>query len=158
LYEAHGNFYDGTGPYYLDSVDLNADSVVVKNNGWYPDPSDRWAAFGEAPLAEATLDGPAQIKIGEQAVFTVSLTMQASGDPYPSADIKEVMFLIYDSQGLTVYVGAGKATGTDGQYTLIVPTNVTSTLVAGSGRIEAAAVLIPVAIPAFTSLDYVVVP
>jgi hypothetical protein len=48
--------------------------------------------------------------------------------------------------------------GSDGKYTLTVPANITSTLVAGTGRIEAAAVLITVAIPAFTSLDYTVVP
>ena len=41
---------------------------------------------------------------------------------------------------------------------LTIPADVTSKLVAGTGKIEAAAVLIPVAIPAFTSLDYTVVP
>jgi hypothetical protein len=50
------------------------------------------------------------------------------------------------------------AAGEDGQYTLTVPADVASKLVAGSGRIEVATVLVPVAIPAFTSQDYVVVP
>jgi len=158
-YTAQHHFWDGTGPYYLASVDLNAGSAVVKNNGWFTDPSDRWSRFGTAPLAVAALDGPAQIKIGDQAVFNVTLTMKSSGAAYASSDVKEVKFLIYDAQGKTVYVGAGVATaGADGKYTLTVPTDVTSKLVAGSGRIEAAAVLIPVAIPAFTTLDYTVVP
>jgi len=156
-YTAVGHFWDGTGPYYLASVDLNAGSAVVKNNPDYVDLADRWSAFGEAPLAEAVLDGPAQLKIGDQAEFTVALTTK-SGDPYPSADVKEVKFLLYNDKGETVYVGAGVAAGEDGQFTLTVPADVSSKLVAGSGRIEAAAVLIPVAIPAFTSLDYVVVP
>jgi len=157
-YTAHGHFWDGTGPYYLDSVDLNAGSAVVKNNPDFVDAADRWSAFGDAPLAVAVLDGPGQVKIGAEAVFTVALTAKATGDVYPSADVKEVKFLIYDASGATVYVGAGVASGTDGEFTLTVPADVTSLLVAGSGRIEAAAVLIPVAIPAFTSLDYVVVP
>ena len=82
---------------------------MVKNNPEYPDLADRWSAFGEAPLGEAALDGPAQVKIGEEAVFTVTVTYKSSGDPYPSADIKEVKFLVYDDTGATVYVGAGVA-------------------------------------------------
>lgn len=157
-YTAHGHFWVGTGPYFLDSVDLNAGSAVVKTNPDYADSADRWSAFGEAPLAVAVLDGDAQVKIGAESVFTVTLTSKATGDPYPTADVREVKFLIYDATGATVYVGVGVAGASDGVFTLTVPVDVTSKLVAGSGRIEAAAVLIPVAIPAFTSLDYVVVP
>jgi peptide/nickel transport system substrate-binding protein len=157
-YTARGNFWDGTGPYYLASVDLNAGSAVVKTNPKYADPADRWSRFGEAPLAVATLDGPAQVKIGAETAFTVTLTKKSDGSPYASADVKAVKFLIYDDQGKTVYVGEGTAGGSDGVYTLTVPADVTSKLVAGTGRIEAAAVLIPVAIPAFTTLDYTVVP
>jgi hypothetical protein len=65
---------------------------------------------------------------------------------------------LYNDKGETVYVGSGEPTGEDGQFTLTVPAAETSKLTAGSGRIEAAAVLNPVAIPAFTSVDYVVVP
>jgi len=155
-YTEHGHFWVGTGPYFLDSVDLNAKSAVVKNNPDFPDLADRWAGFGEPKLADATLDGPAQVKIGDQAVFNLTVTLQ-SGDAYPTSDIKEVKFLIYNDQGETVYVGAGEPTG-EGTFALTVPTDVTTKLVAGTGRIEAAAVLVPVAIPAFTTLDYVVVP
>lgn len=158
-YTARGHFWDGTGPYYLASVDLNAGSAVVKNNTAFIDPADRWSKFGQAPLAVAALDGPAQVNIGKDAVFNLTLTAKADGSPYATANVKEVKFLIYDAQGATVFVGAGVAVaGSDGKYTLTVPASVTSTLVAGTGRIEAAAVLIPVAIPAFTSLDYTVVP
>ena len=157
-YNTNHNFWDGTGPYYLASVDLNAGSAVVKNNPNYVDLADRWSAFGQAPLAVAALDGPAQVKIGADAVFTATLTKKSDGTPYANADVKAVKFLIYDSSGATVYVGAGVAGATDGQFTLTVPADVTSKLVAGTGRIEAAAVLIPVAIPAFATLDYTVVP
>jgi hypothetical protein len=158
-YTARGHFWDGTGPYYLASVDLNAQSAVVKNNPDYVDQADRWSRFGVAPLGVAVLDGPAQVKIGAEAVFNAAFTMKSTGDPYPSADIKEVKFLVYDAQGVTVYVGTGAAVaGSDGKFTLTVPTDVTAKLVAGSGRIEVAGVFIPVAIPAFTQLDYVVVP
>jgi peptide/nickel transport system substrate-binding protein len=156
-YAARGHFWDGTGPYYLASVDLNAFSAVVKNNPDYVDLADRWSAFGEAPLADAALDGPSQVKIGDEAVFNVAVTRK-NGDPYPSSDIKQVKFLLYNEKGETVYVGEGEATSEDGQYTLTVSSDVTAKLTAGSGKIEVAVVLIPAAIPAFTSLEYVVVP
>lgn len=157
-YAARGHFWDGTGPYYLESVDLNAGSAVVKNNPDFPDLSDRWSAFGVAPLAEVTLDGPAQVKVGEAAEFTAAFTYKSSGDAYPTADIKAVKFLLYDETGATVYVGAGAAAGEEGVFTLTIPADVSAKLVAGSGRIEVAGVMIPVAIPAFTSFDYVVMP
>ena len=157
-YGDRGHFWDGTGPYYLASVDLNAGAAVVKNNPDYVDLADRWSAFGTAPLAEAALDGPAQLKVGQEAVFNVVLTYKNGGDPYPNADVREVKFLLYDDKGATVYVGAGVAGAEDGSFTLTVPADVAGKLVAGSGRIEVAAVLNPVAIPAFASLDYVVVP
>ncbi len=157
-YGARGHLWVGTGPYFLDAVDLNAGSAVVKNNPDFVDLSDRWAKFGQAPLAEAALDGPAQVKVGEAVDYTATFTYKASGDAYPSADIKAVKFLLYDETGATVYVGAGVATADDGVYTLTIPADVSAKLVAGAGRIEVAAVLVPVAIPAFTSLDYVVLP
>ncbi len=157
-YATFGHFWIGTGPYYLHSVDLNAFTAVVRNNGYFPDPSDRWSEFAEAPLAEATLDGPDQIKIGEAAEFKATFTYKASGEPYPTADIKKVKFLIYDETGATVYVGEGVATGEEGVFTLTIPADVSAQLIAGAGRIEVAGVFIPVAIPAFASQDYVVVP
>jgi peptide/nickel transport system substrate-binding protein len=157
-YTARGHFIVGTGPYYLDSVDLNGFTAVVKNNPEFPDLADRWSKFGVAPMGEAALDGPGQVKIGDEAVFTVTLTNRNTGDVYPTADVKEVKFLLYNDKGETVYVGAGVATADEGVFTLTIPADVSAALVAGTGSIEAAAVLIPVAIPAFTSLDYVVVP
>ncbi len=157
-YADKGHFWVGTGPYYLDSVDLNGFTAVVKNNPDFPDLADRWAAFGTPPMGEAALDGPAQVKIGEETVFTVALTNRNTGEAYPTADVREMKFLLYNDKGETVYVGVGVATADEGVFTLTIPADVAATLVAGTGKIEAAAVLIPVAIPAFTSLDYVVVP
>ena len=153
-----GHFWVGTGPYYLDTVDLNGFTASVKNNPEFPDLADRWSSFGVAPMGEAELDGPGQVKIGAEAVFTVTLTNRNTGDAYPTADVKEMKFLLYNDKGETVYVGAGVATADEGVFTLTIPADVSATLVAGTGSIEAAAVLVPVAIPAFTSLDYVVVP
>jgi peptide/nickel transport system substrate-binding protein len=157
-YTAHGHIWVGTGPYFADSFDLNAGSAVIKNNTDYVDLADRWSKFGVAPMAVAALDGPAQVKIGAEAVFTATLTYKADGAAYPTADVKAVKFMVYDREGITVYIGTGVPTAAGGVYTLTIPADVTSKFSAGSGRIEVAAVLIPVAIPAFTSLDYTVLP
>jgi peptide/nickel transport system substrate-binding protein len=157
-YADKGHFWDGTGPYYLDSVDLNGFTAVVKNNPEFPDLADRWAAFGTPPMGEVALDGPGQIKIGEEAVFTATLTNRNTSAAYPTADVKELKFLLYNDKGETVYIGSGEATADEGVFTLTIPADVSAKLVAGTGKIEAAGVLVPVAIPAFTSLEYVVVP
>ena len=157
-YTDKGHFWVSSGPYYLDTVDLNGFTATVKNNPEFVDLADRWSRFGVGPVGEAEMDGPGQVKIGEEAVFTVALTNRNTGDVYPTADVKEMKFLLYNDKGETVYVGAGEATADEGVFTLTIPADVSATLVAGTGSIEAAAVLIPVAIPAFTSLDYVVVP
>ncbi|NOH00848.1 MAG: ABC transporter substrate-binding protein [Chloroflexi bacterium] len=154
-YEAHGHFWSATGPYFLDSVDLNAKTALVKNNPDFPDFSDRWAAWSNPPLADATMDGPAQVTIGEDTPFSLTVTTKA-GDPYPSADIKQVKFLVYNDKGETIYVGEGEAGAGDGEFTLTIPADVE--LQAGAGKIEAAVVLYPAAIPAFASLEFVAVP
>ena len=50
---------------------------------------------------------------------------------------------------------SGDATAAeDGHYQIVLGSDVTSKLVAGSDKIEVAVVPIPVAIPAFTSMDF----
>ena len=154
-FDAHGHFWVGTGPYFLDSVDLNAKTALVKNNPDFPDLADRWAAFSNPPLAEATLDGPAQVTVGQEAVFNLTVT-SPDGNPYPAADVKEVKFLVYNDQNETVFVGEGQPGAADGEYTLTIPAD--AQLTAGAGKIEAAVVLVPAAIPAFASLEFVATP
>jgi len=154
FFEEHGHYWVGTGPYVLDSVDLNAKTALVVNNPEFPDLADRWAAFTTPPLAEALLDGPSQVTVGAETPFDLTVT-DLEGNPYPAEDISEVKFLVYNDQGETVFVGEGVA-GADGQYTLTIPAD--AELAAGAGRIEAAVVVTPAAIPAFASLEFVATP
>jgi peptide/nickel transport system substrate-binding protein len=157
-FEAHGHYWIGTGPYFLDSVDLTAKTAVVKNFADFPFLADEWAAFSSPKLADVLVEGPAQVTIGEDAAFDVTVTLRSTGEAYLNSDIKEMKFLVYNAEGETVYVGTAEAAGGDGLFTATIPADVTAELAEGAGRIEVAAVLIPVAIPAFTTLDYVVVP
>lgn len=157
-FDAHGHYWIGSGPYFLDTVDLTGKTAVLKNFADFPDLADRWAEFSAPALADVTIDGPAQVQIGSEATFNVTVTERGGSDAYSSAAIKEVKFIVYNEAGETVYVGAATSAGGDGLFTATIPADVTAQLTEGAGRIEVAAVLIPVAIPAFNTLDYVVVP
>jgi peptide/nickel transport system substrate-binding protein len=155
-YTAHGHFWIGTGPYYLDKVFTTEKTLVLKNNPDFPDLADRWASFSSPKLATASLDGPAQVKVGDSVTFDATITLK-SGDPYKNSDIKQVKYLLYDATGAVVSTGEGTA-AEDGHYQVVLGPDVTAKLVAGSDKLEIAVVPIPVAIPAYASLDFVVVP
>ena len=154
-YKAHGHYWVGDGPYILDKVFLTEKTLTLKNNPDYVDLADRWANFGEPKLADATLDGPGQVKIGDQAVFDINVTFK--GDPYPQAEIKQVKYMLYDATGAVVGSGAATAVA-DGHYQVTLGADVTSKLTAGSDKIEVAVIPLPVSVPTFTSLDFVTVP
>ncbi len=154
-YTAHGHFWVGTGPYYLDKVFTTEKTLTLKQYADYPDLSDRWNQFGQPMIADATLDGPAQVKVGEPATFDVMVTFK--GDPYPQNEIKQVKYLLYDATGAVVDTGLATAVA-DGHYQVVLSTDVTSKLTTGSDKIEVAVIPLPVATPTFTSLDFVTVP
>ena len=151
----HGHYWVGTGPYYLDQAFLTEKTLTLKNNTEFPDLADKWASFSQPKLADAQLDGPGQVKVGEEAVFDVNVTF--NGEPYARSDIRQVKYLLYDATGELLSTGEALAVA-EGQYQVTLGPDVTSQLEAGSNRIEVAVVPTPVAVPAFTSLDFVVVP
>jgi peptide/nickel transport system substrate-binding protein len=154
-FEDHGHFWVGTGPYYLDQVFTTEKTAVLKNNTEFPDLADRWSIFAEPKLAQIQLDGPAQVKAGEEAVFDAVVNFK--DQPYAEADVKEVKYILYDTTGAVVEVGSANLMS-EGQYQVTLDADTTSKLPNGSARLELAVVPIPVAIPAFTSLDFVAIP
>lgn len=154
-YTAHGHFWIGTGPYYLDKVFTTEKTLVLKNNPDFPDLADRWSSFSTPKLATAAIDGPAQVKVGDTPTFDVNVTYNNA--PYANTDIKEVKYLLYDPTGAVISTGDATAVA-DGHYQVMLGADVTSKLVTGSDKIEVAVVPIPVAIPAYASMDFVVVP
>ena len=127
----------------------------MKNNPDFPDLADKWASFSTPKLATAAVDGPAQVKVGDSATFDVNVTF--NGAPYAKTDIKQVKYLLYDATNAVISTGEATAVA-DGHYQVVLGTDVTSKLASGSDKIEVAVVPIPVAIPAYASLDFVVVP
>jgi peptide/nickel transport system substrate-binding protein len=154
-YEAHGHFWVGTGPYYLDQVFTTEKSLVLKNFADFPDLADRWAQFSEPKRATTVLDGPGQVKSGDEALFDITINFK--DQPYLLSDIARVKYILYDATGAVVSVGDATAIA-DGQYQVTLTAEETAKLPTGSARLEVAVVPIPVAIPSFTSFDFVAVP
>jgi peptide/nickel transport system substrate-binding protein len=154
-YADHGHFWVGTGPYYLDQVFTTEKSLVLKNFADFPDLADRWAAFSEPKRATTLLDGPGQVKVGSEAIFDATITFKDT--PYLLVDIARVKYILYDATGAVVSVGDATAVD-DGQYQIVLSAEETAKLSTGSARLEVAVVPIPVAIPSFTSFDFVAVP
>ena len=154
-YTAHGHFMVGTGPYYLDKAYLTESSAVLKSFADYPDLADRWSIYSTPKIAEVTLDGAGQVKIGDAATFDVTVTFE--GNPYPAAEIKQVKYLLYDATGTIVAVGQATPVE-DGKYTVDLATDVTSKLAAGTNKLELAVVPSVVSVPTFTSIDFVTAP
>jgi peptide/nickel transport system substrate-binding protein len=154
-FEDHGHFWVGTGPYYLDKVFTTEKSLVLKQNADFVDTADRWSTFSEPRLATVVLDGDGQVKAGQEAVFDAAVTFKEQ--PYPNADIRNLKYILYDTTGAVVEVGDASPVS-DGQYQVTLSADTTSKLQTGSARLEVAVVAVPVAVPSFTSFDFVVVP
>lgn len=148
----HGNYWIGTGPYYVDKAYMTEKTLALKHYDGYTDMADRWSSFGEPKIATVTLDGPSQVTIGQEAEFTVNVTLNDA--PYPQADIKSVKFLVFDANNNIVAVAPAEAVA-DGQYLVKLTTDITEKLATGSNKLTVAVVPIPVAIPTFSSINFV---
>lgn len=154
-YGEHNNFMVGTGPYFVDQAFLTEKTLTLKHFADYPDLADRWANFGEPKLATVELDGPGQVKIGEEATFDVFVTFNDAA--YPAAEIKQVKFLLYNAQGEIVKVAEAVAVE-DGKYSVVLDTATTAALEAGSNKLEVAVVPFTVSQPTFASVEFVTAP
>jgi len=148
-YLAHGSFWVGTGPFYLESVFPVEGSVTIARNPDYPDASDKWAGFAAPPIPVVDLTGPAEVAIGTAATFTV--TVSFNNAPYAAADVDGVKFLVFGADGNLVTTGQATFVA-DGQYTIDLPT---TGMAAGSNKLEVAVTSKLVSIPAITNIQFV---
>lgn len=154
-YEEHGHFWLGTGPYYLDQVFTTEKSLVLRNFEDFPDTADRWSEFSEPQMATTIVDGPGQLQVGGEDVFDI--TVNFKDQAYPTEDILGVKYILYDATGAVVTVGEAAEAG-EGLYQVTLGPGVTADLPTGSARLEVIAIPTAVAVPSFSSLDFVVIP
>ncbi|MEM0024033.1 MAG: ABC transporter substrate-binding protein [Thermofilaceae archaeon] len=131
-YQAHGHFWVGDGPFYLDSVDYLAHTAVLKANRNYPDKADRWAWLADPPIPEVSIEVPENVIPGLPADITVRVSYK--GQPYPAGRIEFVKFLILDAAGNVL--GKGEATAvSDGVFKISVPAEVTGKMTPGAYKV-----------------------
>lgn len=152
-YEARGNFWLGTGPFYLYRVFPVEQTVTLQRNPDYPDMAEKWAGYGEPKLATVEIDGAGQVPAGTEAVFDVFVT--AMDAPYPAAEVATVKYLVFDGVGNLVASGDA-APVADGQYQVTLGADVTGALTSGAYKLEVAVAVTPVSVPAFGSLEFIV--
>lgn len=154
-YAEHGHYWVNSGPYMLDKVFSVEKTLTLKNNDNYIDLADKWARFASPRVAEAEVDGEGRVTIGQEAVFDVFVTFE--GEPYASADIAEVKYLLFNANGELAATGVAEAAG-EGQYTVTLSADVTSKLPAGSNKLEVVVVSKLVSIPTFAPFEFVTAP
>lgn len=151
-YTTKGHLWIGTGAYYVDQVFPVEGTVTIKHFADFPDMADKWSGFGAPMLASASLDGPAIVKAGDEAVFDV--TVNTGEEPYPLDDLSGVTYWVTDAAGAIVTQGVAEAVE-DGVFTVTLPADVTSKLSAGANMLSVAVTSKVVSIPAFATFEFV---
>lgn len=152
-YAERNHFWVGSGPLYLWRVYPVENTITLQRNPDYPDSSSKWAGFAEPKLPVAEVDGPGQVAAGEEATFDVFVTFK--GEPYPSAEMTAVKYLVFDAAGTLVTQGDATLV-TDGQYQVVLGSDVTGGMASGSYKMEVSAVSSLVSIPGFGTFEFIV--
>ncbi|NOX64094.1 MAG: ABC transporter substrate-binding protein [Chloroflexi bacterium] len=155
FYDEFEHFWVNTGPFILKAAYPVEGSLELVRNEAYPDSANKWARFAEPKIAEAAVDGPGRVKIGEEAVFEIMVTYQ--DEAYPATEISEVKYLVFDAEGNLAASGSAELVE-DGKYQVVLSSDVTGNLPAGSNRIEVAVSPLVVSIPSFADMEFVSVP
>ncbi len=151
-YRQRGHFWIGTGPYYLERAFPVEGTVILKRFLDFPDMADKWLRFSEAAIPVVELDGPGRVDIGKEAVYDVFITF--NDQPYATADIDNVKYLVLDAKGEVAYVGQAEAVA-DGEWKITLGADVTEKLEAGSNQLEVVVVSKLVALPSTDALTFV---
>ena len=93
---AHGHFWIGTGPLYLEQVHPIFGELSLKYYPAYPDAPARWADFAEPEIPEVSVTGSDGVVLGDETVYNIAVAF--NGQPYPNTDIEAVYYLVVDSQ------------------------------------------------------------
>ncbi|MCS7236417.1 MAG: ABC transporter substrate-binding protein [Armatimonadota bacterium] len=152
--QGRGHYWVGMGPFLLHRVSPVEKIVELRRFGRFPDPATKWLRFGEPRLASVTVSGPRQVQVGAEAAFELRIT--EGGRPYPSQDLQEVKYLLFDARNELVAQGRAQPAGQE--WRVVLGREVTSRLRPGSNRLEVVVVSKAVSVPAFGSATFTSLP
>ena len=150
-YTTHGNFWLGTGPYYLDKASPVEKTATTTRYAAFAYPADAWDQFTQPKIADVTINGPAQVTTGQEGDFNVSVSFNNA--PYPSAEITSVEYLLFDATGAIASKGDTTLVS-EGIYKVALTSAITTPLIAGSDKLVVIVVATPVAIPTFATQQF----
>lgn len=153
-YKDRGHFWVGNGPLYVHAIRPTEKIVTLRKFADYPDLADKWLRFAEPKIAKVEITGPTRVTIGQKADFTVKVTFK--GQPYPTAELDFVKFLVLDAKGEIALAAEAKATK-DGEWAIALTPEQTNKLAAGSNRLEVVVASKLVAIPVPESFSFVTI-
>jgi len=155
-FEAKGHFWVGNGPFYLESVDTVAKTIVIKRFEGFTDPADKWLRFTEPKFVTVDFVGaPEIIEIGKGVIIPVNITFEE--EPYPPEEIDFVKYLLFDAEGNLVAIGNAEYVGGPTWNVVLTP-EITAKLPEGTVKLEVAVSSKVVAIPAYNAITFVAVP
>jgi peptide/nickel transport system substrate-binding protein len=157
FFRRRGHFWIGTGPYFLQRAFPVEGTVILERFEDYPDPANKWDRFAAPALAVAEVDGPGRVTIGEEATFDVFVDDQSQDVPYAVDDIQEVKYLVFNATNELVSTGSAEA-AEDGLWQVTLDSDLTSSLEAGSNRLEVVVISKLVALPSLGSFEFVTAP
>jgi peptide/nickel transport system substrate-binding protein len=152
FYSEHNHFWVNSGPFVLDQVFPVEGTISLTRYDAYPDNAAKWSRFGDPKIATVEVDGAGQVQAGSEALFDVFVDY--NGEPYASADISEVKYLLFDATGNLVSTGQAEGMN-DGLYQVSLPADITSQLDAGSSKLEVVVVPSVVSVPSFAEFEFV---
>jgi peptide/nickel transport system substrate-binding protein len=148
-----GHFWVGNGPMFMQAVYPTEKTVTLENFADFPDLASKWSGYAEPKLADVVIEGPSLLTSGEAATFDVFVTFQ--GEDYPLSEIDNVKYLLFDTTGTLVEVGAAEAVA-DGQFSIALSGEQTAALGTGAANIDVIVVPIVVSIPTLESFEFVI--
>ncbi len=152
FFKAKKHMWLGTGPYMVDQVFPVEGSITLVPFPDYTGKPGEFSGFGAPMIATASVDGPTQLKAGDEGAFTV--TVDNGDQPYPSDQIDAVTFTVFNAKGDQIGTGEGKMSA-EGQYDITLPADITSKLEAGPSKLVVAVTSKAVSLPTFVTYEFV---
>jgi peptide/nickel transport system substrate-binding protein len=154
-YAERRHFWVDNGPFYLHSVHPVERTVVFRRFEDFPDAADKWLRFTEPRIPALDIEGPMVVRMGEAPAFELDISF--NGKSYPVEDIERARYLLFDGRGRLVAEGDAEPVG-DGRWVVALEPAEVEQLGIGASSLEVAVTSVHVALPAFASHGFAVVP
>ena len=161
-YTEHGHYWVSLGPFYLDQVDFQGHSAVVKSfndlglDTNYTFMADRFSNLAQAPIPEIEATVPDFVIPGLEASMVLDLSFE--GAPYDNSRIDFLKYMVIDSNGNLLTVGEATPGTEAGQWNVELTGLETEPMSAGSYTLSTIALSKDVAKPGKGETPFVVIP